>query len=79
MIKVGLRVMSAVLLLLVCGSCATQSGIVYGSKIEVEAGSDRANESRAKIDGVGLFFSGNFGRIELGQEDGADNVRSGAG
>jgi hypothetical protein len=76
MIKVGLQVMSTVLLLLVCGSCATQSGILYGSKIELEAGSDRGNK---RFDGVGLFFSGNFGRIQLGQEDGPENVTSGAG
>ena len=79
MIKVGLQVMSTVLLPLVCGSCATQSGILYGSKIELEAGSDRANGSKAKVDEVGVFFSGCFGRIELGQEDGAENVTSGAG
>jgi hypothetical protein len=78
MIRVGLQVMSTVLLLLACGSCATQSGILYGSRIELEAGSDRGNESKAKVDGVGLFFSGNFGRIELGHEDGAEDVGSGA-
>jgi hypothetical protein len=58
--------MSAVLLLLLCGSCATQSGILYGSKVELDAGSDRGKQSKAKVDEVGLFFSGNFGRIELG-------------
>jgi hypothetical protein len=78
MIKVGLQVMSTVLLLLVCGSCATQSGILYGSKIELEAGSGRGNESKAKVDEVGLFFSGKFGQIELGQEDSAEDVGSGA-
>lgn len=78
MIKVGLQIMSTVLLPLVCGSCATQSGILYGSKIELESGSGRGNESKAKVDGVGLFFSGKFGRIELGQEDGAEDVGSGA-
>jgi hypothetical protein len=67
MIRVGLHVISSVLLLLACGSCATQGGILYGSKTELEAGSDRGNESKAKLDGVGLFFSGNIGRIELGQ------------
>jgi hypothetical protein len=67
MIEVSLRVMSAVLLLLVCGSCATESGIRYGSNIELEAGSDRGKESKANIDGAGLFFSGKFGRIELGR------------
>jgi hypothetical protein len=79
MSKVGLQVMSAVLLPLVCGSCATQSGILYGSKIELEAGSDRGNGSKAKVDEAGLFFSDCFGRIELGQEDGAENATSGAG
>ena len=71
--------MSAVLLLLLCGSCATQSGILYGSKVELDAGSDRGKQSKAKVDEVGLFFSGCFGRIELGQEDGAENATSGAG
>jgi hypothetical protein len=67
MIEVRLRVIGT-LLLLVCGSCATESGIRYGSNIGLEAGSDRDRERKAKIDGAtGLFFSGNFGRIELGQ------------
>jgi hypothetical protein len=79
MIRVGLQVMSTVLLLLVCGSCATQSSIRYGSKIELEAGSDPGNGRKAKVDGVGLFFSGKFGRIEFGLEDSAENVTSGAG
>jgi hypothetical protein len=78
MSKVGLQVMSAVLLPLVCGSCAAQSGILYGSKIELEAGSDRGTGSKAKLDEVGLFFSGRFGRIELGQEDSFENATSGA-
>jgi hypothetical protein len=78
MVKVGLQVMSAVLLPLAYGSCATQSGILYGSKIELEAGSGRGNQSKAKVDEVGLFFSGKFGRIELGQEDSAEDVGSGA-
>ena len=59
MIEVSLRVMGTVLLLLVCGSCPTES-IRYGSKIELEAGSDRGRTSKAKIDGAGLFFSGKF-------------------
>jgi len=71
--------MSAVLVPLVCGSCAIQSGILYGSKIELDAGSDRGNGSKAKMEEGGLFFSGRFGRIELGQEDGPENVASGAG
>ena len=67
MTRVGLQVMSTVLLLLACGSCATESGIRYGSKIELDAGSDRGTGSKVKVDEVGLFFSGRFGRIELGQ------------
>ena len=60
-------------------SCATQSRILYGSNIELEASGDHDNESKAKVDRVGLFFSGTFGRIELGQEDGAEDATSGAG
>jgi hypothetical protein len=60
-------------------SCAAQSGILYGSNIGLEASSDRDNESKAKVDGVGLFFSGTFGRIKFGQEDGAEDATSGAG
>jgi hypothetical protein len=78
MIKVGLQVMGTLLLLLVC-SCTTESGIRYGSKVELEAGSDRGKENKAKIDGAELFFSGKFGRIELGQEDAPENVTSKAG
>jgi hypothetical protein len=77
--NVCLQVMAAVLLPLACGSCATQSGILYASKIELGAGSDRGNGSKAKVDGAGLFFAGCFGRIELGQEDGPENATLGAG
>jgi hypothetical protein len=66
MAKVGLTVLSAGLLLLVCDGCADSSGIRYGSKVEIDAGSDRTNERKVKVDGAGLFFSGKFGRIELG-------------
>ena len=77
MAMVGLTFIGAALLLL-CSSCAN-SGIRYGSTIEIDAGSDRSDERKAKTGGAGLFFSGNFGRIELGQEDGAANATSGAG
>jgi outer membrane protein OmpU len=53
---------------------ATDSGILYGSKIELEAASGNGNVSDATVDEVALFFSGNFGRIELGREDGAEDV-----
>jgi hypothetical protein len=76
MTKVGLQVMSTVLLPLLCGSCATQSGILYGSRIELEAGSGLGFDPSVTVDEVGLFFSGNFGRIGLGQEDGAELRRA---
>ena len=53
---------------------ATASGILYGSKAELEAGSGNGNTEDAFVDEVGLYFSGNFGRVELGQEDGAEDV-----
>ena len=65
MSRVCLQVVIAVLLPLACAGCA-QGGILYGSNIELEAGSSDGNESKTKVDEVGLFFSGAFGRIELG-------------
>jgi hypothetical protein len=53
---------------------ATENGILYGSKIELEAASGDGNTFDATIDEVALFFSGNFGRLELGKEDGAEDV-----
>jgi hypothetical protein len=53
---------------------ATERGILYGSHLELEVGSGLGSESDAFVDEVGLYFSGNFGRIELGQEDGANDV-----
>jgi hypothetical protein len=63
MANVGLTIF-AVLLLLAVVCCANSTGIRYGSTIEIDAGSDRANGRGA---GAGLFFGGNFGRIELGR------------
>ena len=55
---------------------ATESGIRYGSEIELEVGTGGLDGSSpdAFIDKAGLFFSGNFGRAELGREDGAEDV-----
>jgi outer membrane protein OmpU len=53
---------------------ATASGILYGSKLEIEVGSGDGNEGNVTIDEAGLYFSGNFGRVELGQDDGAEDV-----
>ena len=52
----------------------TEGGVEYGSEIELEVGSGRGNTDDAFADEVGLFFSGGFGRIELGREDGAEDV-----
>jgi outer membrane protein OmpU len=47
----------------------TDGGVRYGAKIEV--GVD--GPGNATVDEVGLFFSGNFGRVELGRDDGAED------
>jgi outer membrane protein OmpU len=52
----------------------TEGGIEYGSEVELEVGSGRGNVDDAFADEVTLFFSGGFGRIELGREDGAEDV-----
>jgi hypothetical protein len=52
----------------------TEGGIEYGSEIELEAGSGDGNTDDAFVDEVTLFFSGAFGRIEMGREDGAEDV-----
>jgi outer membrane protein OmpU len=54
----------------------TETGITYGSEIELEAASGRGNVSDATVDEVTLFFSGGFGRFEFGREDGAEDVMS---
>ena len=53
---------------------ATETGILYGSHLELEVGSGLGSMDDAFVDEVGLYFSGNFGRFELGQEDGANDV-----
>jgi outer membrane protein OmpU len=55
----------------------TDGGIEYGSEVELEVGSgdgNPADDENTFTDEVGLFFSGAFGRIELGREDGAEDV-----
>ncbi len=72
------------------------TGIIYGSTVELEVGSfgvaaeeaaQAGGDTDAFVDEVLLFFSGAFGRVELGQEDGAsdtmllgaENVAAGTG
>jgi outer membrane protein OmpU len=54
----------------------TDGGIRYGSKVEIEVGGggDAGSPNGISIDEVGLFFSGNFGRVELGRDDGAEDL-----
>jgi outer membrane protein OmpU len=54
----------------------TDGGIRYGSKVEVEVGGggDAGSPDGISVDEVGLFFSGNFGRVELGRDDGAEDL-----
>ncbi len=53
----------------------TDGGIRYGSKIEIEVGGGGdAGSDGISIDEAGLFFSGNFGRVELGRDDGAEDL-----
>jgi outer membrane protein OmpU len=53
----------------------TDGGIRYGSKVEIEAGSDLdTGPNSVSLDEAGLFFSGNFGRVELGRDDGAEDL-----
>jgi hypothetical protein len=53
---------------------ATESGILYGSHLELEVASGDGNVDDAFVDEVGLYFSGNFGRVELGKEDAVNDV-----
>ena len=59
---------------------ATDRGLLYGSKVELEVGSGNGNGENndgatdATVDEVALFFSSGWGRIELGREDGAEDV-----
>jgi outer membrane protein OmpU len=55
----------------------TDGGVRYGSKIEIEVGGGGdagSNGDGISIDEAGLFFSGNFGRVELGRDDGAEDL-----
>ena len=56
----------------------TDSGINYGSKVELEVdvgGNDAfLSDGDNNVDEVGLYFSGGFGRVELGRDDGAEDV-----
>jgi hypothetical protein len=52
----------------------SDTGLTYGSYAEIELTSGDANNQDAFVDEVNLFFSGGFGRIELGRQDGAEDL-----
>jgi outer membrane protein OmpU len=56
---------------------ATDSGVTYGSDLAIEVGSDDEDADNGAgsvfADEANLFFSGGFGRIELGRQDGAED------
>ena len=55
----------------------TDGGVRYGSKVDIEVGGggDAGSDGDGiSIDEAGLFFSGNFGRVELGRDDGAEDL-----
>ena len=55
---------------------ATESAIRYGSRIMLEVGTGGLDGDRevTEIDDASLFFSGDFGRFELGRRDGAEQL-----
>ena len=55
---------------------STDRGVLYGSKVWFDFGSGGINGGAfdTSTDEAALFFSGNFGRWELGLEDGAEDV-----
>jgi hypothetical protein len=55
---------------------STDRGVLYGSKVWVDFGSGGLGGGAfsTTTDEAALFFSGNFGRWELGLEDGAEDV-----
>jgi outer membrane protein OmpU len=57
----------------VLASGTSDAGVEYGTIVELEVGSG-VGQDNAFVDEVLLFFSGAFGRIELGQEDGVEDV-----
>ena len=56
----------------------TDTGITYGSQIEIEAGTGieqtGLRDRNVFLDEATIFFSGAFGRIELGRDDGVEDV-----
>ena len=62
--------------LLIEANGATERGILYGSTINLEVGTGGldGDPQETAIDEAALFFSGKFGRFELGRRDGAEQL-----
>ena len=62
--------------LFITATGTSDTGLTYGSNAELELGSgeDVGGSPNAFMDEINLFFSGGFGRIELGRQDGAGDV-----
>jgi len=54
----------------------SDNGLVYGAKIEIDSD---ASGGAVGIDELMLYFSGGWGRLEMGSEDGADQVMAHGG
>jgi outer membrane protein OmpU len=53
----------------------TDSGVIYGSYVAMDLYKDEnSDDSNVNTDEANLFFSGGFGRVELGRQDGAEDV-----
>lgn len=54
---------------------STDAGLAYGAKVELhgESDSDGSGDGVENADEAVVFFSGGFGRIEIGNEDGAED------
>jgi outer membrane protein OmpU len=60
----------------------SDTGLTYGSYLEIELGTGSAPGLQSEqdvsgdvfVDEINLFFSGGFGRIELGRQDGPEDV-----
>jgi predicted porin len=58
-------------------SLVADNGITFGAKVELEA-NNQGNASGDTVDEYVGFFSGSFGRVEIGAEDGAHDILVGA-
>ena len=56
--------------ILVSADATADNGLQYGAKVLLDASSDDSNNT----DEVGLYLAGSFGRVEMGDDDGASEL-----